>query len=323
MQFESPLAFLLVLIVLLVLIFHFMMKKYRIGEKFSSVGSATGLQPSFRQRLLRIPEIMNIIALILLVLAIARPRAGQEEVVEVNSGIAIEILVDRSSSMGAQFESNAESITRLRAAKESLSEFVFGNQKSLTGRENDLIGLITFSRYADTILPLTLSHGSLKGFLDTIVLSEQGSPEDGTAIGDAIALAAARLSTAEKDIANRLGDTKQDYSNDYEIESKIIILLTDGRNTAGNRTPLEAAELAKKWDITIYAIGIGDKKQGSLLGALFQSARIEVDEDMLSQLTSITGGIFRMANDEKALENIYREIDQLEKTEIKSIRYLN
>ena len=99
--------------------------------------------------------------------------------------------------------------------------------------------------------------------------------------------------------------------------------MTDGRNTAGNRTPLEAAELAKKWDITIYAIGIGDKKQGSLLGALFQSARIEVDEDMLSQLTSITGGIFRMANDEKALENIYREIDQLEKTEIKSIRYLN
>ena len=157
---ESPLAFILIPTILLVLVFRFMMNKYWVGEKFSSVASAAVLQPSFRQRFLRIPEILTLTALILLAVAISRPRLGQEELVVVNSGIAIEIVVDRSSSMGAPFGSNSGEITRLEAAKNSLSEFVFGNQKSLPGRSNDLIGLITFSRYADTILPLTLSHRS-------------------------------------------------------------------------------------------------------------------------------------------------------------------
>ena len=116
-----------------------------------------------------------------------------------------------------------------------LLEFVAGNQAGLAGRPNDLIGLITFARYADTSCPLTLAHGALASFVEPVSLVSR-KQEDGTAIGDAVALAAARLQKAEETLIRQ---TQQEGSRkpSYEIKSKIIILLTDGEQTAGRRTP--------------------------------------------------------------------------------------
>ena len=189
---------------------------------------------------------------------------------------------------------------------------VFGNQKSLTGRENDLIGLITFSRYADTILPLTLSHGSLKGFLDTIVLSEQGSPEDGTAIGMGISNGISRLMNSE-------------------AESKIIILITDGKNTKGEITPMTAAEIAKKFNIKIYTIAVGTKGLATYpfkyempngeIKIIKEKIKVEIDEESLQDIAAITNGKFYRATNNETLKKIYLEIDKLEKSLIEVKEY--
>ena len=137
-----------------------------------------------------------------------------------------------------------------------------------------------------------------------------------------MALAAARLQKAEQTLLqqNLTADTQE---SSYEIKSKIIILLTDGEQTAGRRTPREAAELAKKWDIKIYAIGIGSKKSLLKFPTLFGTRVPGVDKQTLSLLAETTSGLFRMAEDGNALRAIYEEIDKLEKSEIESIRYVD
>jgi Ca-activated chloride channel family protein len=185
--------------------------------------------------------------------------------------------------------------------------------------------LITFARYADTACPLTLAHGPLTEFIEPVQLVKR-KPEDGTAIGDAIALAAARLQTAEETIKKQALATGSDEPS-YEIKSKIIILLTDGEQTAGKRTPLQAAELAKEWGIKIYAIGIGGRKAmrqiKTLFGTQFIPSGRGVDQQTLTKLADTTGGLFRMAEDGDSLRAIYREIDELEKSEIESVRYVD
>jgi Ca-activated chloride channel family protein len=214
---------------------------------------------------------------------------------------------------------------RLEVAKQVFLEFVQGNKGTLAGRPNDLIGLITFARYADTACPLTLAHDALSTFVEPIELVNR-KPEDGTAIGDAIALAAARLQKAEETLLQQTLAADQQESS-YEIKSKIIILLTDGEQTAGKRTPREAAELAQKWGIKIYAIGIGSKdsllKIPSIFGTRFMQRSRGVDKQTLSQLAETTSGLFRMAEDGDALRAIYAEIDKLEKSEIESVRFVD
>ena len=139
--------------------------------------------------------------------------------------------------------------------------------------------------------------------------------EDGTAIGDAVALAAARLQNAERELGAR---------DDYEIKSKVVILLTDGRNNAGERSPEEAAGLARGWGIKIYTIGIGVGARESLrspFGLFRLPAGSSVDEASLRSLADTTGGIYRTAADGDALLGVYREIDRLERSEVESVRY--
>lgn len=277
---------------------------------------------SLRQRLMHLPFVLRLLSLTLLVLALARPQAGLEKVQETSQGVAIEMVVDHSGSMGAEMAFDGRSMTRLDVVKQVFAEFVNGNGRDLAGRPSDLIGMISFARYADTICPLTLGHGALAGFLDTIHLVPQDSPENRTAIGDAIALAAARLQTAEETLARQSGAA----ASAYTIKSKIIILMTDGQNNIGRHTPEAAAALAKGWGIKIYTIGVGGEdvvKIQTLLGTRMVRTGEGVDRQTLAALAESTGGIFRLAEDGKGLRAVYQEIDQLEKSEVETVRYID
>jgi len=213
-------------------------------------------------------------------------------------------------------------MTRLDVVKRVFRDFVLGSDK-LRGRPNDLIGMVAFARYADTVCPLTLAHGALDPFLDSVQLVQRRE-EDGTSIGDALALAAARLQKAEETLREQV---REEGRKAYEIKSRVIILLTDGENNAGKRTPLQAAELAADWDIKIYTIGIGGGDAVATIqtpfGAYKVPTRSRIDEGTLKAVAEATGGIYRRADSAQALEDVYDEIDELERSEIESIRFMD
>ncbi len=328
MTFANPWAFVL-LLVLPIIIYRYFSRSLcglRTGKvQFPSALHAAGAGTSLRSRMAHLPFILRLLCLTLLIVGLARPQAGTEKIYDSSKGIAIEVVLDRSSSMKAEMIFAGEELNRLEAAKRVLLEFVQGNGKDLPGRPNDLIGLITFARYVDTACPLTLAHGALASFVKPIELVSR-KKEDGTGIGDALALAAARLQKAEATL-KRQALTADDRKPSYEIKSKIIILLTDGEQNAGKRTPREAAELAKKWHIKIYTIGIGGRESLIRVPTLFGTQVMQrgpgVDKQTLSLLAGETGGIFRMAEDVDALRSVYSEINELEKSEIESVRYVD
>ncbi len=293
----------------------------RAALRFSAVAPFRVAGTSLRQNLSGIPLALRILALVLLVIALARPQMGTERVRDLSRGVAIEMVLDRSSSMGAELRYEGRQMTILGLAKTVFQQFVEGDGERLEGRGADLIGMVTFARYADTSCPLTLAHDALLQFLPAVKLVERRE-EDGTAIGDAVALAAARLQTAEKTLARQTGK-----ATDYEIKSKVIILLTDGVNNAGERTVEQAAELAKQWGVKIYAIGIGGKATSQYQTA-FGTFNLPfggsgVDEKALKTLAETTGGLYRIAEEAEALREVYEEIDQLEKSEIESTRIVD
>ncbi|MDD5759530.1 MAG: VWA domain-containing protein [Desulfobulbaceae bacterium] len=320
MRFANPLVLIALFVLpLLLLIWH--RRRRGIALAFSDL-SLLPESSSWRSRLQSLPFFLRLLALALIIIALARPQAGLEKIQETSQGVAIEMVVDRSGSMGAEMEFGGQSMTRLDVVKRAFAEFVNGNQRDLRGRPNDLIGMITFARYADTVCPLTLAHGALSAFLDTIHLVPQQNPENRTSIGDAIALAAARLQTAEETLARQTGGP----AKAYHIKSKVIILLTDGQNNAGSHAPEEAAALAKQWGIKIYTVGVGGDdvvKIQTMLGTRMVRTGEGVDRATLAKLAESTGGVFRMAEDAEALHAVYQEIDQLEKSEVESIRYID
>jgi len=320
MRFESPLAFLL----LLVIPFLIWARSFRHGNtavRFSTIGIASRAGRSFRQRFLWVPDFLRLAAVVLFITALARPQSGLEQVREISKGIAIEMVLDRSGSMGAELEYKGALMTRLDAVKKVFEEFAVGGNEGLEGRPNDLMGMIVFARYPDTICPLTLAHGALPQFLKSVKLVEDRE-EDGTAIGDALALAAARLSTAEDSLKGQKGATAG-----YKIKSKVIILLSDGENNYGKRTPIEAAELAAKWGIKIYTIAIVGGETVSSIQTPFGVYKVpsmqRVDTSALKAIAEKTGGFYREAEDVKSLREIYREIDGMEKSEIESVRFVD
>ena len=320
MHFESPWAFLsLLLIPMLVWFGHFRIKGVSI--RFSTVGNASRAGKSLRQQLLWVPVFMRVSALVLLIIALARPQTGREQIRDISKGIAIEMVVDRSSSMGAELAYEGRQMTRLDVVKNVFEDFVMGSDTDLPGRPNDLIGMINFARYPDTVCPLTLAHGALPAFLKNVKLV-QTREEDGTAIGDAVALAAARLKTADALLKKQLG-----ASASYEIKSKAIILLSDGENNCGKRTPMQAAQIAANWEIKIYTIAIGGGEAVTSVRTPFGVYKIpsrqRVDTKTLEAMAEKTGGFFRKAEDAESLRDIYEEIDKMEKSEIESIRFVD
>ncbi len=320
MHFESPWAFLLLLIIPFLIGFkHFKIKGGSI--RFSFVGNAARAGKSLRQKLMWLPIFIRILVLVLLIVALARPQTGREQIREISKGVAIEMVVDRSSSMGAELEYDGEQMSRLDVVKKVFKEFVIGRDKNLPGRPNDLIGMISFARYPDTICPLTLAHGALPAFLKNVKLVKTRE-EDGTAIGDALALAAARLNTAEETLKKQMINT-----DTYEIKSKVIVLLSDGENNCGKRSPQQAAELAAKWGIKVYTIAIGGGEAVSSIrtpfGVYKVPSRQRVDTKTLAAIAEKTDGFFRKAEDAKSLREIYEEIDKMEKSEVESIRFVD
>ena len=322
MRFESPWA-LLALIAIPLILFYLSRRKGPGSIRFSSIGNARGAGRSLRQRMALLPLALRTVALILLVLALARPQMGREKVKDVTKGVAVQMVVDRSSSMTAEMDYRGIRRNRLEVVKKVFEEFIMGNGEELEGRPNDLVGMVAFARYADTMAPLTLGHGALLRFLDQVKIVTRRA-EDGTAIGDALALAAARLRTAEEDISRYASESGE---KEYEIKSKIIILLTDGQNNYGKRTPEQAAQLAADWGIKVYTIGVGGNDGVSTVKTLFGNFKVptgtRVDTRPLQRVAEMTGGIFRMAADEASLREVYTEIDRLEKSNIESVRYID
>lgn len=363
MRFESPWALLL-----LAALPAFLYVRQRMGAgaplRYSAVGLLRASGTSWRLRLAWLPTALRAFSCALFVVVLARPQQGQEEVRVSTEGIAIEMVVDRSGSMGEEIKHGDGWATRLAIVKEVFTDFVEGGVGALAGRPNDLIGMVSFAGYAETVCPLTLGHGALQGFLRTVELAvspeaqleqlighgkllarpevtperrvkvrwrdAQGRErtvsfalEDGTAIGDAVALAAARLKTAEE----RFELQAAQGEDAFQIQSKIIILLTDGEHNAGARSPMQAAKLAREWGIRIYAIGFGGEGtrlvQGPTGAYRVPSRSRQPDFRALKAMAEATGGLFREAADSEALRSIYEEIDRLERTEVETVRYLD
>ncbi len=333
MQLYSP--WILMLLAIAPLTAYLMLRRGgRARLRFSSLRDARVVKPSWRIRLRPLLVLARLLCICLLVVALARPRQGSQYHQISTKGVALELVVDRSGSMEAQMNYEDQQMTRLEVVKKVLADFVKGGN-GLEGRPNDMMGLVTFARYADTICPPVQkqTYDALLGLLEQTQVTPQRSEENATSIGDAIALAAARLDTIEEEITRRNAQLQatanleqgEEIKPEYEIQSKAIVLLTDGRNNAGQYQPMEAAELARQWNIKIYTIGIGGAEaftrvQG-LFGDFLMPTGQELDENLLRAVAERTGGFYSRAEDGEALRTICNKIDEQEKTEIESVEY--
>lgn len=260
---------------------------------YSSIKVFKDIKPTLREKLRHLPAVLRILGVALLIIALARPQSylsGEDIYTE---GIDIVMLLDISGSMLAEdFKPN-----RLEAAKQVIEKFI-------AGRKSDKIGLVVFSSKSFTQCPLTIDYSVLTGLLKDI---HSGIIQDGTAIGNAIANG-----------VNRLKNSKS--------KSKIIILLTDGVNNSGEIDPVTAAQIAKKFGIRIYTIGVGTIGEAPFpfqtpLGKRYSMVKVEIDEGVLKQVAQITGGKYFRATNKKKLEKIYNEIDKLEKSKVEITSY--
>lgn len=242
---------------------------------------------------------LSLLAIGFLLVALARPQFGHNYTEAEASGIDIMLAIDVSSSMEAlDFELDGERANRLEAVKDTVAKFI-------EARPNDRIGLLAFAGRPYLVSPLTLDHDWLRERLDAIKL---GQVEDGTAIGSAIASSASHLSESD-------------------AKSRIMILLTDGMNNAGEASPLTSAEAAKTLGIKAYTIGAGTRGEAPIpvedaFGRrVLRMARVDIDEEALSEIAQMTGGSYFRATNTQSLTNIYEQIDQLETTTRKLKNY--
>jgi len=271
-------------------------RHYSASIKYSDLNIVKRSVKSGRQKYRFLLSVMRITAVVILVIAFARPQAGTENREVSTEGIDIMLALDVSGSMKAE---DFKPHNRLHVAREEIKKFV-------EKRISDRIGLVVFSASSFTQCPLTLDYGVLLGFLEQVKF---GMIKDGTAIGMALA-----------NCVNRLRESPS--------KSKVIILLTDGVNNAGQIDPLTAATIASTMGVKIYTIGAG--KPGNamypvddpIFGKRYVYLPNEIDEATLREIAQKTGGKYFRARSEKELEEIYTEIDDLEKTEIKVNEYV-
>ncbi len=256
--------------------------------RFSAVEMARETGAGATRWKLRIPGILRALALAALIVAMARPQTGLTSESFTTQGIDIVLAMDVSSSMLAEdLQPN-----RLEAAKEVAAAFV-------EGRRNDRIGLVAFAGEAYTQAPLTLDHNVIVELLDEMSV---GMIDDGTAVGMGLATAVKRLESSD-------------------AESKVVVLLTDGRNNRGEIGPATAAQVAQALGVKVYTIGAGSRGTARvpvddpLVGRRYVTMRVDIDEASLRQVAETTGGRYFRATDRESLEEVYAEIDQLETTE--------
>lgn len=238
---------------------------------------------------------LQVAAVILIILAMARPQEEQVYTERHVEGIDIMLVLDISSSMLAEdMQPN-----RLIAVKEVASDFILR-------RDSDRIGLVVFARESFTVVPPTLDYNLLRNQLDQVDL---GMVRDGTAIGMGLATAVNRL-------------------RDSDAESRVIILLTDGENNAGEIDPLTAGELAATFGVRVYTIGASTDARTApypvrdpIRGTRYHEIRVEIDEEMMRTIAENTGGRYFRATDNRSLEQVYREIDEMERSEFEEVVY--
>ncbi len=293
-EFAYPYVLYLLLLMPLMLFWYW--KKNQIKSPdiiFSSLKIFKGISATLRERLRHLPAALRVLGISFLIVALARPQSFTSGEKIYTEGIDIAILLDISGSMLAEdFKPN-----RLEAAKEVIDNFI-------KGRTNDKIGLVVFQSKSFTQCPLTIDYSVLRTLLKEV---KSGIIQDGTAIGTAIANG-----------VNRLKNSKS--------KSKVIILLTDGVNNSGEIDPVTAAQIAKKFGIRIYTIGVGTIGTAPFpyqtpFGKRYTNIPVEIDEDILKQVSKITGGKYFRATDKKKLEEIYKEIDKMEKSRIEVTSY--
>ena len=315
-MFLTSSAWLLLLLCLVPLVAFKYFRRKKTAIEFSSTQAAAGLPKTLRQRLIWLPPVLGLAAITMLIVAVARPQEGRKETITDSEGIAIEMVVDRSGSMQAMdFTVEGKPVDRLTAIKDVCGKFIHG-EDGTDGRLADLVGLVSFAGNADGLVPPTLDHGYVTSHLNSLDIVSRRS-EDGTAIGDGIGLAIEKL--AELDL-------KAKESDEFEkIKGKVIILLTDGENNAGQIDPVPAAELAKSFDIKIYTIGVGTKGQAPAPVTdpytgekVILMMEVNIDEDTLQKVAEETGGKYFRATDSESLAAIYAEIDQLEKSRVEA-----
>jgi len=287
--------------------------------RFSSVGRARSAGHSLLLRLRHAPLVLRVLALGFLLVGFARPRTPNASTHVFTEGVAIEMVVDRSSSMGEPMEYAGEKQSRFHVVQKVFRDFVLGDRKTLKGRPGDLIGLTSFTAFVEDNCPLTLDHDNLVAYTDAMHTArpQQGvfvDPTDGTAIGDAIQYATLRLINAEQEL-----EEAAKLRPGYTIQSKIIILLTDGEDNASSIAPRRAAEFAKDNGIKVYTIAVVDRgdirwAQDPFTGKRIALPRAGVDTRAVEQVAAITGGQFGRATSGESLKDIYRKIDDLERT---------
>jgi Ca-activated chloride channel family protein len=300
MRLASSYALLLLLLVPMLLL----LRRWRHRPAtiaYSAIQDLVALPPSLMTRLYRALPGLRALVLGLCMVALARPQQGLEATKTYGEGIAMLMVVDVSSSMGAlDLQLDGQQSNRLQVVKHTFRAFVRGGDHGLVGRAGDAIGMVTFARYADSICPLTLDHDTLLSFLEHVEMVSIPE-EDGTAIGEAIVLGVEHLRTST-------------------AKSRVMFLLTDGANNAGETEPLQAAQIAQSLGVKIYTIGTGTygiapvpvrTREGRIV---LQSMRVSIDERTLTEVAETTGGRYFRATDGAALQAIYAEIDRLEKT---------
>jgi Ca-activated chloride channel homolog len=299
MRLADPEALLLLLLVP-PLLWWIRRRALPVGMGYPALGDLIALRSSWRARLRAAMPWLRALVLILTIVAIARPQWGVEATKVLREGIAIAMVVDVSSSMGAlDLQIGDRQANRLDVVKATFRDFVSGDGDALPGRDGDVIAMITFARYADVLSPLTLDHQALLHLLERVELVPLPE-EDGTAIGDGMVAAIERLRAAEG-------------------AGKVMILLTDGSHNAGDAEPIDAAQIASALGIRIYTIGAGTRgialmpsrnRDGSID---YVPGQVFIDEYTLERVATLTGGRYFRATDAAALRSIYAEIDRLEK----------
>lgn len=296
MRFAHPEFLLLLLLIPIFAWWHFKRFKLRTTSiRYSNVGLFGKLSKPRSHLWRRSMIFLRLLALALAIVALARPQSGHTEEEVITEGVDIVLTLDTSSSMLAE---DFKPKNRIAAAKEVAADFI-------EGRQNDRIGMVVFAGKSFTQCPLTLDYGILLSFMKDI---EVGQIEDGTAIGLAIANATSRL-------------------KESEAKSKLVILLTDGRNNRGEIDPVTAAKVAKALDVRIYTVGVGTRGEAlypvndPFFGKRYVKMPVDIDENVLKQVADITDGKYFRATDRESLEQIFVEIDQLEKTKIEVKEY--
>lgn len=298
MEFANP-KILWLLVVVPLWIAYYVWRSMQGGASIvlSNTDSLRRVPRTLRYYLRHLPMALRTVALVLIIVASARPQSVENEVKTSTEGVDIVMAVDISGSMLARdFTPD-----RLTAAKEVAAQFV-------AERQGDRIGLVVFAGEAFTQSPLTTDHSSLQTLLARL---RSGVVDDGTAIGNGLATAVNRL---------RESDSK----------SKVIILLTDGVNNSGHVAPVTVADIAKELKIKVYTIGVG--KNGTAPYPVFDErgrvvdlveAKVEIDEKILKEIADKTGGKYFRATNKNSLLRIYEEINSMEKSKIERFEYVH